>query len=67
MEVQNRPPRQRLCELGYLRAAYRRPDGRIDYRCSAEPVEDYVRKGGVLAETEGRRCLCNALLAPPPP
>jgi len=54
---------QRLCDLGYLREAYRRPDGRIDYRCSAEPVEDFVRKGGALAETEGRRCLCNALLA----
>jgi nitronate monooxygenase len=26
-------------------------------------VEDYLRKGGTLAETEGRRCLCNALLA----
>jgi hypothetical protein len=22
-----------------------------------------VRKGGTIAETEGRRCLCNALLA----
>ena len=57
------PARQRKCDLGYLRAAYKRPDGRIDYRCPAEPVEDYLRKGGTLAETEGRRCLCNALLA----
>jgi nitronate monooxygenase len=60
---EHRPARQRKCDLGYLRAAYKRPDGRIDYRCPAEPVEDYVRKGGTLAETEGRRCLCNALLA----
>jgi nitronate monooxygenase len=60
---EDRPPRQRLCDLGYLRAAYTRPDGRIDFRCPAEPVEDYVRKGGALADTEGRRCLCNALLA----
>jgi nitronate monooxygenase len=60
---ENPPPRERLCDLGYLRTAYKRPDGRIDYRCSAEPVDDYVRKGGALAETEGRRCLCNALLA----
>jgi len=60
---EDQPPRQRLCDLGYLREAFRRPDGRIDYRCSAEPVEDYVRKGGALAETEGRRCLCNTLLA----
>ena len=57
------PPRERKCDLGYLRSAYKRADGRIDYRCSAEPVEDYVRKGGTLADTEGRRCLCNALLA----
>jgi NAD(P)H-dependent flavin oxidoreductase YrpB (nitropropane dioxygenase family) len=62
-DAETRPRRERLCDLGYLRAAYRRPDGRIDYRCPSEPVEDYVRKGGTIAETEGRRCLCNALLA----
>lgn len=62
-EGETRPPRQRKCDLGYLRAAYKRPDGRIDYRCPAEPVEDYVRKGGAVADTESRRCLCNALLA----
>jgi NAD(P)H-dependent flavin oxidoreductase YrpB (nitropropane dioxygenase family) len=60
-ETQSR--RERLCDLGYLRSAYRRSDGRIDYRCPSEPVKDYVRKGGTIAETEGRRCLCNALLA----
>ena len=27
------------------------------------PVEDFVAKGGTIAETEGRGCLCNALLA----
>jgi hypothetical protein len=26
-------------------------------------VDDYVRKGGDEADTEGRSCLCNALLA----
>jgi nitronate monooxygenase len=55
--------RQRKCDLGYLRLAYRRDDGRVDYRCAAEPVDDYVRKGGIEADTEGRRCLCNALTA----
>ena len=55
--------RERKCDLGYLRIAYRREDGRVDYRCAAEPVEDYVRKGGLMAETVGRRCLCNALTA----
>ena len=55
--------RERKCDLGYLRVAFRRDDGRVDYRCAAEPVEDYVRKGGALADTVGRRCLCNALTA----
>jgi NAD(P)H-dependent flavin oxidoreductase YrpB (nitropropane dioxygenase family) len=55
--------RERKCDLGYLRNAFRREDGRVDYRCAAEPVEDYVRKGGSEADTVGRRCLCNALTA----
>lgn len=55
--------RERKCDLGYLRIAYKRDDGRIDYRCAAEPVADYVRKGGLEADTIGRRCLCNALTA----
>ncbi|MEO8141016.1 MAG: nitronate monooxygenase [Gemmatimonadota bacterium] len=56
-------PRERVCDLGYLRTAYHLPDGRIGYRCPAEPVETYVAKGGAAQDTEGRRCLCNALLA----
>jgi NAD(P)H-dependent flavin oxidoreductase YrpB (nitropropane dioxygenase family) len=55
--------RERKCDLGYLRIAFRREDGRVDYRCAAEPVADYVRKGGSEADTVGRRCLCNALTA----
>lgn len=55
--------RPRLCDLGYLRRAFRKPDGALAYRCPAEPVEDYVRKGGKLEETAGRKCLCNALMA----
>lgn len=57
------PGRKRVCDLGYLRTAHRGEDGRIRYRCPAEPVEDFVRKGGAIEETEGRRCLCNALMA----
>jgi hypothetical protein len=26
-------------------------------------VEDYLRKGGKIEDTEGRRCLCNGLMA----
>jgi NAD(P)H-dependent flavin oxidoreductase YrpB (nitropropane dioxygenase family) len=57
------PRRERKCDLGYLRTAYRSPDGRIGYRCPAEPVDAYVRKGGALEDTEGRECLCNGLTA----
>jgi NAD(P)H-dependent flavin oxidoreductase YrpB (nitropropane dioxygenase family) len=55
--------RTRVCDLGYLRTAYVREDGRIDYRCPAEPVDTYLKKGGALEETVGRKCLCNALMA----
>ncbi len=55
--------RPRICDLGYLREAYRTAEGAIGYRCSAEPVTTYVAKGGKLESTVGRKCLCNALLA----
>lgn len=55
--------RTRVCDLGYLRVPVRTSDGRTTYRCSAEPVDAYVAKGGDLADTEGRRCLCNGLTA----
>jgi nitronate monooxygenase len=53
--------RPRLCDLGYLRQAYRRADGSVGHRCSAEPVAQYVQKGGAIADTVGRTCICNAL------
>lgn len=55
--------RERVCDLGYLRTAYHMADGRLGYRCPAEPVDTYVKKGGDLADTAGRKCLCNALMA----
>jgi nitronate monooxygenase len=55
--------RNRICDLGYLRVAYRKQDGSLGYRCPAEPVEDYLRKGGALEDTIGRKCVCNGLLA----
>jgi len=55
--------RERVCDLGYLRNAYRMPNGRIGYRCPAEPVDTYVAKGGSREDTVGRKCLCNALMA----
>ena len=55
--------RTRVCDLGYLREPYETPDGRIGYRCASEPVDAYVAKGGAAADTVGRKCLCNALMA----
>ena len=55
--------RKRVCDLGYLREPYADGEGKIGYRCSAEPVENYLAKGGKVEDTVGRKCLCNALLA----
>ncbi|MEQ1822160.1 MAG: nitronate monooxygenase [Fimbriimonadaceae bacterium] len=55
--------RDRICDLGYLRELYMQPNGKVGYRCAAEPVEDYVRKGGSEENTEGRVCICNGLVA----
>ena len=55
--------RTRTCDLGYLREPYAMGEGQIGYRCSAEPVETYVAKGGKIEETVGRKCLCNTLMA----
>ncbi len=55
--------RTRLCDLGYLRTPYKRPDGHIGYRCASEPVDAFVKKGGTVEETEGRLCVCNGLIA----
>jgi NAD(P)H-dependent flavin oxidoreductase YrpB (nitropropane dioxygenase family) len=55
--------RERRCDLGYLRMAYRNGAGRVAYRCPAEPVHTFLKKGGAPEETEGRKCLCNALMA----
>jgi nitronate monooxygenase len=55
--------RPRICDLGYLREAYRTESGDVGWRCPAEPANLYVAKGGAAAETTGRKCICNALVA----
>ncbi|MCX6998609.1 MAG: nitronate monooxygenase [Kiritimatiellaeota bacterium] len=55
--------RRRVCDLGFLREMYRRADGSVGYRCAAEPEAAFVAKGGKLEHTQGRKCLCNALVA----
>ena len=55
--------RRRICDLGFLREPYRREDGRVGYRCPAEPEASFLAKGGKAEEQVGRKCVCNGLLA----
>lgn len=55
--------RPRVCNLGYLRSAYKKEDGSLGFRCPGEPVEQYLQKGGKVEDTIGRKCLCNGLVA----
>ena len=56
--------RDRICDLGMLRVPYEKEGGSLGYRCPAEPVASYTgAKGAREANTHGRVCLCNALLA----
>ena len=55
--------RKRVCDLGYLREAYVSGENSVGYRCAAEPVANYLSKGGKVEDTVGRKCLCNALMA----
>jgi len=56
--------RKRVCSLGHLVQAYKKDEsegGGIGFRCPAEPVAAFVRKGGSEPDTDGSVCLCNAL------
>ncbi len=55
--------REKLCDLGYLRHAYEKSDGRVGWRCPGEPTHVFLRKGGKPEEISGRKCVCNGLLA----
>lgn len=54
--------RPRICDQGYLLEFFEE-DGIVKSRCSSEPVESYLRKGGKEEETLGKNCLCNSLIA----
>lgn len=60
---ENLAQRVRICDLGYLQTAYLDRSGRLQGRCSAEPIDTYVQKGGHIEDTYRRACLCNGLLA----
>jgi NAD(P)H-dependent flavin oxidoreductase YrpB (nitropropane dioxygenase family) len=55
--------RPRHCDLGYLREMYTSHDGAVGYRCSAEPISHFERKGGAPASAHDTTCLCNGLMA----
>ena len=55
--------RARRCDVGLLRQIYKRADGKIGFRCPAEPVAQYLAKGGEPEDIAARGCLCNNLLA----
>ncbi|NNF07010.1 MAG: nitronate monooxygenase [Candidatus Eisenbacteria bacterium] len=55
--------RERLCDLGMLRQAYKREDGEVGFRCASAPEKQFLAQGGKSEETIGRTCLCNNLLA----
>lgn len=58
--LQNRP---RLCDVGLLRTPFENENGKIEFRCPAEPEDQYIAKGGTLENTVGKSCLCNNLIA----
>ena len=55
--------RPKLCDLGYLREPAISETGRTIYRCPSEPEDQYIKKGGAIEDIEGRKCLCNGLMA----
>lgn len=55
--------RKRVCDIGYLRHAYKHKSGVIAFRCPSEDVGIYLLKGGKIEDTVGRKCVCNGLIA----
>ncbi|MBA4383922.1 MAG: 2-nitropropane dioxygenase [Anaerolinea sp.] len=60
--------RRRNCDLGLLKQiGLSKPDEKgmrhLFQRCAAAPVEDFINKRGLIHNSEGKRCLCNGLIA----
>ena len=55
--------RPKLCDLGYLREPVLSESGRTIYRCPSEPDDQFIKKGGAIEDIDGRKCLCNGLMA----
>ncbi len=55
--------RTRGCNMGLLRELFKTAEGKTGYRCPAEPIAAFAKKGGAAELAAEARCLCNALLA----
>jgi nitronate monooxygenase len=60
--------RRRVCNLGFLRqlGLGKSDEGgtrQLFQRCPAGPIDDFINKRGLPLNSEGKRCLCNGLLA----
>jgi len=53
----------RQCDKGFLVSFYIDDKGHIHSRCSAEPIDSYLKKGGKIDDITNVRCLCNGLLS----
>ena len=62
-EAERYHKRQRICDSGYLRHPYKKPDGSVGYRCPSEQESAYIKKYGNPEDTKDKKCLCNSLLA----
>jgi nitronate monooxygenase len=63
-DTASRELRNRVCDMGFLRSVYKKEEGdTLGYRCPAEPIAQFVKKGGRIEETVDRTCLCNNLAA----
>jgi nitronate monooxygenase len=67
-EQQTYETRHRVCDIGLLQQLGVSKPGEsgmrtLFQRCPAGPIDSYVKKRGLERNTEGRRCLCNGLLA----
>jgi len=55
--------RPRCCDIGLLQHPHKKDNGKVGYRCPAEPVDTYLARGGKIEDTVGRACLCNGLMS----
>jgi len=52
----------RKCPHGALVDLVLGPNGIIVRRCASEPIDQFIRKGGMIEDTEGRGCICRGLV-----